>query len=133
MEVRNILFRGIILDTDDRWIHGHHVKRGSRHFIETINHEYEVKPETVGQFTGLLDADGEEVWEGDIIKMPETDFNAEIIGIVEYDSDRAAFVLRSPHSHNAWSLDYVFGNRQFGNPKSVTLSTIYDKPYLINH
>lgn len=131
MGIRKIWFRGIVLGSDGKWMYGNHIQRGDRHFIETIFHENEVIPDTVGQFTGICDAEGNGVYEGDIIKMPETEFHAEIIGVVEYD--RASFVLRSTASGSTNDLGFVFRKRQPGEPTPAIIGNTYDKPELIKH
>lgn len=68
--------------------------------------KYEVDPATVGEYTGLKDRNGKEVYEGDVIKIPETDFNAEIIGRVLFEEDAYYIIpLRGGHLWGLhWSL-----------------------------
>lgn len=91
---REIKFRG----RNDRhgWLTGHYFVNRGVHFIaedgiaNPLNtwEDYSVDPETVGQYTGLKDRNGKEIFEGDIVKAPLLD---PIFGDVLFDAfDNAA-------------------------------------------
>lgn len=82
MKIENIKFKAKRLD-NGKWIEGYfYAECGNAYIIEdrqsesmlNRNEAHQVDPLTVCQFTGLKDCEGNEIWEGDIIRNPEFPF-----------------------------------------------------------
>ena len=123
--MREIKFRGYngnLKLKNGRWIIGSFVRNDPHGLImpleEMVYEEYPVRVETVGQFTGLLDKNGKEIFEGDITNNGIIRFGkcAEINGV--------GFYLESNFSKD------VFGELfRFTTPFEV-LGNIYENPEL---
>lgn len=127
---REIKFRG--KDPKGGWVKGyylHDLTQGKmRSYIFNCPFYWEVVPETVGQFTGLLDKNGKEIYEGDIIFSQKCDCRA-ILHKVEYNVDNAMFVAKPIQG---WDFDFCqirkdwiekYGKEVIGN--------IHDNPELL--
>ena len=124
---REIRFKGKSISTG-KWLYGCLLKNEEGKFAVVkpfkVNMDNEcscceVEEETIGQFTGMKDKNGKEIYEGDIL---QTSIVKDSIGVVEWNFEHATFVVRMKNSSQWYFLDK--SNQIIGN--------IYDNKDLLN-
>lgn len=84
---------------------------------------YHVVPNTVGQFTGLQDSNGSDIYEGDILRKNDTNEIYEIL----WDEDYLTFAYRKIGSSQNYAL-YTIARLL---KHSTIIGNIYDNPELL--
>lgn len=118
---REILFRGK-LKKSNKFIYGlptcdfSYIFNSSQ--VDSCDN-YEVIPETIGQFTGMIDKNGTKIFEGDIIKWIDSDGNNRIDKVWYHNG---GFVL--------CNIEHHIGN--YIHNYIEVIGNIYDNPELIN-
>ena len=124
--MRKILFRGKRIDTGE-WVQGYPCRYGwigkEKDYIipdyTSALYTAEVDPETIGQYTGLTDMNGNKIFEGDIVW---NDYEEER-GVVQWDNDMAKFII----TFSTFTVDF---DSIYGGELEI-IGNVYDTPELL--
>lgn len=128
--MREIKFRGI--NNDGNWCFGDLIQSNNDHNVwihaPKINHTYKVAPATVGQFTGLCDCEGKEIYEGDILlyRLPEN-----MIALNNSDKSVVFYghgMFLVSHGKIEFSVNQVLGVH---GDDAVVIGNVYENPEML--
>lgn len=124
--MREIKFRGKRLDNGE-WVYGDlHIRTPFPHIHSEIDYgRVNIDPHTIGQFTGLHDKNGKEIYEGDIVVLRRRTKNLGDIQTIEWCSHVAAFtrVTDGDDAHTISAADMALYE---------VIGNIHDNPELLN-
>lgn len=82
-----------------------------------------VNPETVGQYTGMVDKHGTKIFEGDIIDFSDRS-DSDGYGVVQYDANETEFGIEYDNIYESLGKHYY--------PEDIeVIGNIYDNPNLV--
>ena len=122
--MREILFRGKRVDNGE-WVYDNSVLFFSEKtkIYGALNEwrEIEVIPETVGQYTGVIDKNGKKVFEGDVVEY------AGSCGEIVFVECRGAFMSRERDMYCEWLSNLP----QYGTGIMEIIGNIYDNKEIL--
>ena len=120
MTMREIKFRGKRIDTG-KWVYGYLADESYINDINTVDlSSVEVDPDTVGQYTGLKDRNGQDVYEGDLLRTLEGN-----IMIAEWVGSGIVTRCLTP------TYDGMMNTNRYSFPVSEKIGNIHDNSELL--
>ncbi len=121
--MREIKFRGKRLDNGE-WVYGFLIQYENGWFICNFigdAYQYEVDPSTVGQFTGLKDKNGKEIYVGDLV------------AVADYANWEGLYKIIWDEKNLMYMLEDAFGDREklCEFEEYLVKGNIYENPELL--
>lgn len=122
--MRHIKFRA--KNINGQWRHGY-LERQDLLYDEDYDCSCTIQIDTIGEFAGLIDKNGKEIYEGDIIvgDIPELLNSSNLTGVVKYQD--SGFIVKIPN-RKSWEIQKV-GFCSFVNYEVI--GNIYDNAELL--
>ena len=99
--------------------------------------QYDIDPDTVGQFTGIKDKHGKKIYEGDIVRRKDSAFGYVDTGVVKYDCHLGAFVLEYKSYGRTYQSTFKKGFSDNDGKCTIegtysyeVIGNVYDNPHL---
>lgn len=141
--MREILFRG--KDIKGNWYEGllaHNIAKDEWYISNKagISTAYQVRPETIRQFTGLTDKNGNKIFEGDILQGNEYPYCSDgdynyYAEVVWFDNGCCGFGLCTHKNPKSSVRGISDGNcewfEDFNSDNWLVIGNIYDNPELL--
>ena len=128
--MRDILFKAKTCNGE--WVQGLLAHKDNKWYIsnkEGMPFAFEVRPETIGQYTGLKDKNDKKIFEGDLIILMDRWYCA-----VEYDVENARFILNGEYVKNEDEDEVTHSSfAPYYQNEIEVIGNIFDNPELLNY
>lgn len=136
--MREILFKAKRKDNGE-WVEGYYLNIAKiNHFICTgkikldgalkgiiAPEMYAIDPDTICQYTGLTDKNGNKIWENDIVNRTDLHVVSEpSIGFIEYDLENTSFLIH-------WTNKVEYSPTYHWKDKLQVIGNIFDNADLL--
>ncbi len=127
--MREIEFRGKFLYGDKEWKYGEF-----HHGCIESDRNYDIDLNTLGQYTGLKDKNGKKIFEGDVVKLKETNYNYEWTAVIEFGNPNSEYIwgwnLKPIKKDVEYNLDILCWVEMPYGATCEIIGNIYDNPEL---
>ena len=132
--MREILYRAISMAASEHWVYGQprhyahnpHTEKWTIYDPKT-GIETDIDEETLGQYTGITDVDGDKIYEGDILSVlvfqPKGEYLPREV-VIEWNEERASYIgVNIKDAEESWGVHWL--------KKSLIVGNRWDNPSLL--